>query len=72
LLWRWNCAVALEEHRLNGVKVDVARLRENAGGDEQLMAHVLGRRPTPMEIRAYGESGAGLALLLASPAFQRC
>ena len=36
------------------------------------MATVLGRRASELERIAYHESGAGLALLLASPAFQRC
>jgi len=37
-----------------------------------LLAHFLGRKPTADETQAYHESGAGLALLLAAPAFQRC
>ena len=36
------------------------------------MAHFLGRAPTQEEREAYHESGAGLALLLGSPGFQRC
>jgi len=31
----------------------------------------LGRRPLPDEAESYRNSGAGLALLLASPGFQR-
>lgn len=72
LLWRWNFALALSENKLAGTRVDGAALRENAGGDEGLMAHILGRKATAEETQAYHDSGAGLALLLASPAFQRC
>jgi uncharacterized protein (DUF1800 family) len=71
LLWRWNFAVTLQEDGLNGARIDLAALMQNAGGDENLMAHVLGRRPTASERRAYHDSGAGLALLLASPGFQK-
>ena len=35
------------------------------------MAHVLGRLPLPSEADSYRKSGNGLALLLASPGFQR-
>jgi uncharacterized protein (DUF1800 family) len=72
LLWRWNFAVALSQNQIKGTRVNLERLRKNAGGDEPLMAHLLGRKPTAEEARAYHDSGAGLALLLASPAFQRC
>jgi hypothetical protein len=47
-------------------------LREKTGGDTGLMAHFLGRKPTQEETQAYRDSGAGVALLLASPAFQVC
>ena len=72
LLWRWNFAVAVSENKIKGTKVDFTSLQKNAGGDAGLMAHLLGRTPTPEEARAYHDSGAGLALMLASPAFQRC
>ena len=72
MLWRWNFAVALNEGRVNGAKVNLAELKRSAGGDEALMAHILGRKPAAAEAQAYHQSGAGLALLLASPAFQRC
>jgi len=72
LLWRWNFAVALSENKLKGTKIDFAALRTNAGGDDRLMAHLLGRKPIAEETAAYHDSGAGLALMLASPAFQRC
>jgi len=72
LLWRWNFAVALSENQLAGTKCDLDVLRQNAGGDAGLMAHLLGRKPTETETQAYRDSGAGLALVLASPAFQMC
>ena len=72
LLWRWNFAVALSENRFNGARVDLESLKENFGGEAGLMAHLLGRAPTAEEIQGYHDSGAGLALMLASPAFQRC
>ena len=72
LLWRWNFALAVSENRIKGTKIDFATLQKNAGGDTGLMAHLLGRRPTTDEAAAYHDSGAGLALMLASPAFQRC
>jgi len=72
LLWRWNFGLAVAQNRIKGTRLDVAQLRTRAGGDETLMAHLLGRKPTPEEYQAYKDSGAGLALLLASPAFQRC
>ena len=72
LLWRWNFALAVSENKLNGTKVDFDLLRKNAGGEDGLMAHLLGRKPKVEEAQAYHESGAGLALLLASPASQRC
>ena len=72
LLWRWNFALAISENRIKGTKVDFPTLRKSSGGDPGLMAHLLGRKATTEEVQAYDESGAGLALLLASPAFQRC
>jgi uncharacterized protein (DUF1800 family) len=72
LLWRWNFAVALSQNRIKGTRVDIAALRRNAGGEDALVAHMLGRKPTREEGQAYHDSGDGLALLLASPAFQWC
>jgi uncharacterized protein (DUF1800 family) len=72
LLWRWNFAVALSEGQLKGTKCDLDALREKAGGDTGLMTHFLGRKPTPEETQAFHDSGAGVALILASPAFQVC
>lgn len=72
LLWRWNFASALAGNGIKGTKIDLEALRARIGGDAGLMATVLGRTPTPLEHAAFHESGAGLALLLASPAFQHC
>jgi uncharacterized protein (DUF1800 family) len=72
LLWRWNFAVALCENRLKGTQVDVEELREKLGGDAAIMATALGRQPTADETQAFTQSGDALALLLASPGFQRC
>jgi uncharacterized protein (DUF1800 family) len=74
LLWRWKLAKSLGDGALPGTRIDFAQLRRRAGGDMGLMNHLLGRRPRPDESRAWssaGGGGAGLALLLAAPAFQR-
>ena len=72
LLWRWNFALAASENRIQGTRIDFESLQKNAGGAAGLMAHLLGRKPTMEETQAYHDSGAGLALILSSPAFQRC
>jgi hypothetical protein len=72
LLWRWNFALAVSENKIKGTKIDFETLRKNSGGESGLIAHLLGRKPTEDEVQAYHDSGAGLALTLASPAFQRC
>jgi uncharacterized protein (DUF1800 family) len=72
LLWRWNFASAVSENKIKGTKIDFETLQKNSGGDAGLMAHLSGRTPTAEETQAYHDSGAGLALMLASPAFQRC
>ncbi|HET7873051.1 MAG TPA: DUF1800 domain-containing protein, partial [Terriglobales bacterium] len=72
LLWRWNFALALSHNQISGTRVDLDGLRKHAGGDAQLMAHMLGRLPSAAETEAYHDSHAGLALLLACPAFQYC
>ena len=72
LLWRWNFAAALTENKIKGTNVALEKLREHVGGDHALMATVLGRAPNEQELRSYHESGVGTALLLSSPAFQRC
>ena len=72
LLWRWNFAAALVENRIKGTRIAEVELRRKLGGDEALMATLLGRQAAAEERAAYHESAAGLALLIASPAFQRC
>src|SRR6185436_18539528 len=69
LLWRWNFALAVSENKIKGTNLDAEGLRKNSGGDPGLMAHFLGRQASAAEAEAYHDSGAGLALLLASPAF---
>jgi uncharacterized protein (DUF1800 family) len=71
LLWRWKFAAALSHNLIPGTTVNLERSIQACGGEASFAAHVLGRRPLPDE--AAGESSAGkLALLLASPEFQRC
>lgn len=72
MLWRWNFATELCQNHVAKTKVNLDTLREAFGGDDGVMAHLLGRKPTPAESASYHESGEGVALLLASPGFQRC
>ncbi len=71
LLWRWNFAVGLSAGKLQGTRIVLKELRDRLG-DDGLMATCYGRQPNASEQRAFHASGDGLALLLASPAFQRC
>lgn len=73
LLWRWNFAVGLTGNTLDQeTKLDADKLKASFATEENLMAHLLGRAATADEITACKESGAPLALLLASPSFQKC
>ena len=72
LLWRWQLAMRLAEGTVPGTSVDVAALTSRAGGPDALAAHLLGRLPYPAERAALTARPRPLALLLASPAFQRC
>jgi len=72
LLWRWNFAAALVENRIKGTRVALEELKTKVGGDDAMMATLLGRRPNAVEREAFHQSGAGVALLVASPAFQHC
>lgn len=73
LLWRWNFAVGLANNSLDKeTKLDADQLKASFATEENLMAHLLGRAPTADEVTACKESGAPLALLLASPSFQKC
>ncbi|MGZ3480102.1 MAG: DUF1800 domain-containing protein [Myxococcaceae bacterium] len=72
LLWRWRLAQALTGGELAGTSVDAPSLTARAGGLDGLAAHLLGRRPDEAERRALSASSRPLAVLLASPGFQRC
>jgi uncharacterized protein (DUF1800 family) len=72
LLWRWKFAVALSRNEIHSTTVHLDRCLEDFGGIAGLAAHVLGRRPASDEVRAGGIPADKLALLLASPEFQRC
>lgn len=72
LLWRWNFSAALAENRINGTRIAIDELRDRIGGDDALLATIFGRKPTESERSAFCEPGAGLALAIAAPAFQRC
>jgi uncharacterized protein (DUF1800 family) len=69
LLWRWKFAVALSGNAIAGTRTNIRS--EDFAGDHGLMAHLLGRAPLSSEVESFRSSGNGLALLLASPEFQR-
>jgi uncharacterized protein (DUF1800 family) len=72
LLWRWKFALALANNRINGTRVARADLQAVLGGPSPLAATLLNRQPNIAEHEALAQCGDDLALLLASPAFQRC
>jgi uncharacterized protein (DUF1800 family) len=72
LLWRWKFALALANNRINGTNIERQKLQRRIGSDAGLMATLLNRQASAAEQDAYLQSGDGLALLLAAPAFQRC
>jgi uncharacterized protein (DUF1800 family) len=82
LLWRWNFAFALGGGFVPDVKTEGAALRkalhlkkDSPDKAAVLFAHCIGRKPSEPEITALQsvEDDADLiALILASPAFQRC
>lgn len=74
LLGRWRFAHDLASSSIEGVRVDAARLFERAGGRERFAAHAFARSATPAELDALAgvDDEEALALLLASPGFQRC
>ena len=71
LLWRWNFAAALAGNRIDGTRVRTDGLRASLGGESGVQAHLLGRLPTPAEREILAGTPDSLALLVASPAFQR-
>jgi hypothetical protein len=72
LLWRWKFALALANNRIPGTNIQRARLQRVLGSDHAMFASLLNRQATDAERDAFFQSGDGLALLLASPPFQRC
>ena len=70
LLWRWRFASEFAANQIKGTALDTHLLVKAAGGEIPCAAHLLGRQATDEEIRAAKASGAPLALVLASPAFQ--
>ena len=72
LLWRWKFALALANNRIKGTRIERKELRRALGGDAALMATLLNRQPGADESDAFLKSSDGLALMLASPGFQRC
>ncbi len=72
LLWRWKFAIALTNNQIGGTRIEAAELRKKLSGDSALMATLLNRQPSTDERDAFTKSGDGIALMLASPAFQRC
>jgi len=72
LLWRWKFAVALSRNEIRSTTVRLDQCAQDFGGESGLAAHILGRRPLPEEITGCPTPQDRLALLLASPEFQRC
>jgi uncharacterized protein (DUF1800 family) len=72
LLWRWKFALALANNKIDGTSIERTKLQRQLGGDKALMATLLNRAPRADEADAFFKSGDGLALLIASPGFQRC
>ncbi len=70
LLWRWSFAVALAGGRIAGTTIDLEALRA-AFGDDGLRGHLLGCQPAPDEASGEGPAATQLALIMASPGFQR-
>ena len=72
LLWRWKFASALSRNEIAATTVDPDRCAQAFGGARRFAAHILGRRPAAGELTNSGTPAEQLALLLASPEFQRC
>jgi len=71
MLWRWHFTAALAQNRIEGTHVDWKNLGKQAGGEQMLVAHLLGRNATDLETDCCTQSGAGPVFMLSSPAFQR-
>jgi uncharacterized protein (DUF1800 family) len=72
LLWRWHFALALHRNEIPGVTVDWERLEQAVQDQAILAAHLLQRRPSETEREAIAAAENSPAVILASPAFQRC
>jgi hypothetical protein len=72
LLWRWKFALALANNRIKGTHIARKEIIAQLGSDHALAATLLNRQPNTEESEALRKSGDSLALLLASPTFQRC
>ncbi|MEQ1859633.1 MAG: DUF1800 domain-containing protein [Chthoniobacteraceae bacterium] len=70
LLWRWNFAGALVDNKIKGTRIPRAELVGKLGIDG-IIATMLGRQPSEAEQIAFREAG-NIAVVLASPGFQRC
>jgi uncharacterized protein (DUF1800 family) len=74
ILWRWNFALALTSNRLKGVKIDLAAFHRALGSDESQNVYLTGRQMNEAMVKALSETtdkAERLAVMLASPAFQR-
>jgi len=71
LLWRWHFVAAQVEDRIPKTRTPWEKIAYELGGQEAMMRHLLGRRPTAEEAKACLASGLGAAFLLATPGFQR-
>ena len=86
LLWRWNFAFSAASNHVPTVNVPLDQLALAIGGrtpfqSEQLLPYFIGRRGSDAELGAIRDYNNGndsnyhaelMALVLASPAFQRC
>ena len=88
LLWRWNFAFNAASNRLPTIAVPLNQLAQAVGGTtpfqpETLLPYFIGRKGSDIELKAiadYQKTNSGdanfnaelVALILTSPAFQRC
>ena len=70
MLWRWNFSLDLAHGRIGGTSIDASALADRAGGDEGVIAHLLGRTPREDERAALDVVAEPIALVLAAPSFQ--
>ena len=73
LLWRWNFALELASNRLPGTQAEMKELSGRFNDRPALAAHLLGRAATDEELGLVRDVAGeqAVALLLASPSFQR-